>query len=718
MTTLVFDIEGSGLLDTIHTVHCIVTKDRASHVVRAYHNEPTFTPHDGSLEDGYTALEEASQLWGHNILSFDVPAVQKIGGCLTGLSLIDVGSKVRDTLLMSQVAWPDIDFRKDLPWAHRMTLGKGDKLVPIRGYGLAAFGQRMGNYKGDPGGGWEVFTQQMLTYCIQDVEVNFELAECLESHAYYKGMEPYGASVWESEHMFAWLMFIQQAHGWPFDVAAASSLQAVLQEHKDELHDKLAHLVAPVEKVGKTPMFYCHPEYPGDKWPTKGALEKWLSCHKTERTLVERKSEIHAGSPKCTLVYWKPSSREQVKKLLYDQYDWKPRKWGDGKANVKDFVAPTEYEGLLEKGWHEVIDDDVLEGLGIPALEPLADYFRTSKMLSMLATGAKAHMGALGPDGRIHGRVNSAKVLGGRCGHSGPNVAQVPSCNAKRPLNSAFRALYGCLPGHKLVGFDAGALEYRIMAHWGWLFDDGALAAIVDDPDKDLHWEFTKLQGLVQCTMDTARDEANHEWESARGQSKALNYAIPYGAQLAKIARMLGKSKEEAQELLDYMAISMPGMLGLRDDIVAKVEARGVTTKETKWKKEYTKYTPHTGWVKGIDGRINVIRSAHASLNTKLQGDGGLYMKRLLIELMFLCQEEGIRVFGLACPWWETSRAAYDVALLGNIHDEAQSSVAEAYVEPFMALVQKAFAKANQFYKMRCPVRGDSKVGLTWRDTH
>ena len=531
---LVFAIEADDLLPGVTTVHCIVTKNRRTKEVRAYHERSDISPKHGTIADGVEALLGATRVWGHNILRYDIPAIQKCG--LMNMATAEVmpdelGYWVRDTLLMSQVAWPDIEWRKDLPWPHKREKYKSGKTGPIKGYSLEQFGKRLGCHKGDPGGSFKVFTQQMLDYCIQDVEVNSLLADCLEDPAYFLGMEPYSDDLWWQEHVFAHIMFLQQQHGWPFDIAAASRLQAELQQKKDELYDLLAPLVEPEVVYGKIPQYYMHPEYPGKKWPTKGDCYNYLQKNKTERTLKERSGEIVDGPVMRKEIPWNPGSRDQVKKLLYREYNWKPTKWADKKGNVKDHVHPKEWADLLEKDWHEVIDDDVLRGLNVPELEPLADYFMVSKILSMLATGDKAHMKFCGADNRIHGEVNGAKVLGGRCGHSSPNVAQVPACHPKKPYNAKFRALYHCLPGHKQVGFDASALELRIMAHWGYTYDNGDLGNLVDDPEKDIHWELCKRYGIARAPIDAPRDESNHVWEGWRSAGKPLTYGIPYGAQ-------------------------------------------------------------------------------------------------------------------------------------------------------------------------------------------
>lgn len=711
MAYYIIDIEGTSIDPNTSVPHCVVINGPDG--VEAYH-DTSFAPKTGNLAACISRVQgllaSGHTLVGHNILKYDIPNLMvQLGLTITPEQMRD---QIRDSLLWAKILWPDIDSRKDLPWPR--------KNIPKyywNSYSLGAFGARLKCPKGDPGGDWSAFTQQMLTYCIQDTEVNKALLACLLDPAFNHGQE-LPEQCLQDEHEYAWLMFLQMHHGWPFDLEQAHKLHATLTARKDELYAQLEGLVEPTVTYGKKPLYFCHPEWPGKRWGTKGQVEDYLKANPRSRTLRERISEIHPGPPKKTVTPWNPGSRDQVKALLYSKYDWQPRVWADkGGKNQEDYVTPEEYESYKEKGWHEKIDYDVLDDLGekYPELAPLSEYFYVSKVLSMLSGGKAAHMQFVGPDMRVHGAIDTAGALGGRCTHSQPNVAQVPACNKKRPLNAEFRKCYSVSPGYVLIGFDASALEYRLMGHYGYALDGGFIARLVDDPNKDIHWEFAKKYGLVDVPENTPRDESNKEWESARSGGKSLTYGIPYGAQAKKVARMLGKTEREAKELLQYLEVNLPGMIGLRNHVTKAVEARGTKTQG----KFGPRYVPYTGYIKGLDGRLCTIRSAHASLNTLLQGAGGVFMKSATRFFMQLCIEAGLSVYGYSQRRWMLPHAgAYDVALLGAIHDEAQVMVRQGKEEQVGALVHKAFDKATKYHKLRCPIRTNVKVGANWAETH
>ena len=63
-----FDLESNGLLDTIHTIWCIVCREVDTGEVR------TFNP--DQIEDALELLANADEIIGHNIIDYDIPAIQ------------------------------------------------------------------------------------------------------------------------------------------------------------------------------------------------------------------------------------------------------------------------------------------------------------------------------------------------------------------------------------------------------------------------------------------------------------------------------------------------------------------------------------------------------------------------------------------------------------------------------------------------------------------
>lgn len=152
---LVFDIETDGLLDTLTQIHCIVIKDIDSNEVFS------FPPAD--VEQGLDMLYKADRIIGHNIINFDLPAIEKV------YPTFETKAKVSDTLVLSRVIKAD------------QTNNDFSSLVLPRklngSHSLKAWGLRLGVLKGEFGEttDWSKWSEDMQKYCEQDVEVTHKL---------------------------------------------------------------------------------------------------------------------------------------------------------------------------------------------------------------------------------------------------------------------------------------------------------------------------------------------------------------------------------------------------------------------------------------------------------------------------------------------------------------------------------------------------------------
>jgi len=151
----VIDIETNGLLDTMDTVHCAVAKDYKTGELH------TFGPHEIAK---FLDLIDGEVVIGHNIINFDIPALHKwcdLNETLYIGMLYPDACMAIDTLVLSRLLNPDRERPDGLP----------QRVGPNS---LQAWGYRVGIYKGDYGKqdkAFDTYNQEMMDYCIQDVEV-------------------------------------------------------------------------------------------------------------------------------------------------------------------------------------------------------------------------------------------------------------------------------------------------------------------------------------------------------------------------------------------------------------------------------------------------------------------------------------------------------------------------------------------------------------------
>ena len=259
-------------------------------------------------------------------------------------------------------------------------------------------------------------------------------------------------------------------------------------------------------------------------------------------------------------------------------------------------------------------------------------------------------------DGRVHGRVISNGAVTGRMTHQSPNMAQVPASHS--PYGHECRSCWTVPEGKKLVGFDASGLELRMLAHY--MKDEDYTNEIING---DIHTANQRLAGL-----------------ESRNQAKTFIYALLYGAGDEKLGSVAGGGRTTGKKLRESFLNNLPSFAALKDR-VSNASSRGYLT--------------------GLDGRRLGVRSEHSALNTLLQAAGAIVMKKALVIL-----DDYAKLWKL------------DYKIIGNIHDEIQSEVAEKDAEKFGWLAVECLKAAGLEFNLRCPLDGEYKVGTTWAETH
>lgn len=205
--TCIFDIETDGLLDTVTKLHCLVILDPDSGGLFSCH-----TPAEVAV--GLELLEKAKTVIGHNILSFDIPALRKLFPAVYNPGKDQV---VLDTLVCTRLIYPDI---KNTDFA--MSRTPHATALPFRLFGshsLEAWGFRLGVYKDTFGKttDWQEWSQEMQDYCEQDVRVTERLWRMIVA-------KDYSEKAIRLEHEFRSIIDRQEAFGFCFDRGRAVEL--------------------------------------------------------------------------------------------------------------------------------------------------------------------------------------------------------------------------------------------------------------------------------------------------------------------------------------------------------------------------------------------------------------------------------------------------------------------------------------------------------------
>lgn len=114
------------------------------------------------------------------------------------------------------------------------------------------------------------------------------------------------------------------------------------------------------------------------------------------------------------------------------------------------------------------------------------------------------------------------------------------------------------------------------------------------------------------------------------------------------------------------------------------------------------------GYLLGLDKRHLHVRSQHAALNTLLQSAGALICKYWIVRIDQRMQARGYK------HGWDG-----DYAFVAYVHDEAQIAVrSQEVADVLIEETAAAMKDAEERFNFRCRLDCESKIGITWADTH
>ena len=181
--TVICDIEADGLLSNVTQIWCIVCKD--------YNTGEVFTWTPDTLFEFSDFTQTVDHWIGHNFIAYDARVLKK----LLGIKIKP--SRVTDTLLVSRLQTYSRQGGHSLEsWGHRLQHPKLE-------------------YKD-----FSVYTDEMLTYCINDVELTYKVACYLKLEGKEYGNEKANLI----EHYSQYLLQKQSEYGFALDVQKAHQL--------------------------------------------------------------------------------------------------------------------------------------------------------------------------------------------------------------------------------------------------------------------------------------------------------------------------------------------------------------------------------------------------------------------------------------------------------------------------------------------------------------
>jgi len=502
-----------------------------------------------SIREFFTRTRGALYI-GHNILHYDGPTLARLVGVrLSAANCID-------TLILSTLYHPSIP----------------------DGHGLAAWGDRLGEPKGEFDDFKGGLTPEMLKYCHQDVLVTAKLFVRLIGTMRKIGFTEKSIYI---QHRFMALLERQKKNGFYFDGKRAMVLYQELRALESDLEARVRE-VFPAERtyVATRNMYKKNGE------ETSIYLKDQMRYHivygNEENTyLAYEDVEFNLGSYK-----------QRLEKLM--SLGWEPSPL-DPKTKTG---GPKPFDkGDLVPSLQEFVDKNP-----VPEVELIAKWMSYNGRANMVNTWLESWNE---DDSCIHGNLFVADTL--RLRHQSPNTANIPGVRVSkdgailRGVDGYFtyesRDLWTARPNRVLVGTDASGLELRMLAHY--LNREAFTRQVLEG---DPHSYNAEVAGVDRPT------------------AKTLLYAIQYGAQAGKVASIIGGTFKEG----DALRTQFLARLGL-DEVMNEAQAE-----------------QKAGRIELVDGSMIICPSPHSALNYRLQGGGARVMAQGAIFLEQMIYKKGL----------------------------------------------------------------------------
>jgi len=486
----VFDIETDGLLDEMTKIHVLSYSCDGKDIIST-----------GDYDEMREFFATHHYLIGHNIIRFDIPAVEKILG-------IKVNAKLVDTLALS--------------WYLNFDRPK---------HGLESYGEDYGVPK-PVIKDWNTLTYEEYAHrCSEDVKINSRLWRDIW-HKLNKLYQDEG----EMDRFIQYLSFKmdcareQEALRWKLDVertqAAYDEIMALKQEKEEQLADAMPRRILTAIRTKPKVMY---------------KKDGNLSSHGERWTALCAENKMPISAEQMTVVVGdelaNPNSNDQVKDWLYS-LGWNPRTW----KFLRDKVTGDErkIEQVRKDG---ELCESVLD---LSDVDPAVGILDGLTVLTHRAGILKSFLENVSDDGYLKAEVAGfTNTL--RFRHAKPLV-NLPSVD--KPYGDVIRGVLTCPEGYTLCGADMTSLEDTTKRHYMKPLDPDYVLEMSRE-GFDPHLDLAKFAGdVTQEDIDDYNAGKRPDLKAVRKAYKVVNYSATYGVGAPKLAREAGMSQKDAKKLL------------------------------------------------------------------------------------------------------------------------------------------------------------------------
>jgi DNA polymerase I len=330
-------------------------------------------------------------------------------------------------------------------------------------------------------------------------------------------------------------------------------------------------------------------------------------------------------------------------------------------------------------------DIEVLETLAqdasvtTPIPQLIVDYRQLTKLVSTYLVALKE---AINPEtGRIHASFHQTVAATGRLASSDPNLQNIP---IRTEVGREIRRAFVAPEGRVLVSADYSQIELRLLAHLSG--DANLRQAFIDD--QDIHSAVAAQINKVPLS-EVTREQ--------RSGAKMVNFGIVYGITAFGLARRLGCSNTEAEEIITAYKKRFAGITTFLQECVEQARRHGYVETMLKRRRPIPEIDSTNPSRRGFAERT--------AINSVVQGSAADLIKLAMIDLHARLSVHAAHQRAGMPP------RLHGVRMLLQIHDELVFEAPAATAERVRELIVDQMVGAMT---LSVPLKVDSSVATNW----
>lgn len=488
-SNIVFDIEANDLLPNVSKIHCLAFESNGEFYVV------------NDLELIKTFFKEVDGLIGHNIVLYDLPAIEKVLG-------VEYKGNIIDTMALS--------------WY--LNTSPGSK------HGLEYYGELYGYPKKDIDDWDNLSIEEYNERCAIDVVINCMLfADQMQyiNHLYKeKG---------NKKKILSYLTFkmscLRRQEENPLKVDVVKVMETIekLTALKHPMEEALRNAMPKVEKTSirnKPKVMYKKDE------SLSVAGERWNKLLKENNLPEDFEGPVEVVTK---LEEPNPNSHNQVKDWLFS-LGWKPCTFEE-RINSKGELNSVPQ--IRKDG--ELVDSVLRLSKKEPAIEALEEISVLGHRISFL-------------EGLLKNVDDEGFLIASAFGFTNTlrfrhrNFVNVPGVHA--PYGKDIRECFVAPEGYTMIGSDLSGLEDSTKMHYIFPYDPEYVKEMMSE-DFDPHLDVAVLSGILTEEQVLKHKEGIEDYSTERAAGKTVNFSSMYGVGVKTLSKSLGSTIKYAKKLLD-----------------------------------------------------------------------------------------------------------------------------------------------------------------------